>query len=388
MTAQSISGKNIVVVIPCYNQGETVALCADYLLSCGIKPTTILVVDDHSDHGKGARSHHSIHVKIEKASGGKGRSSTRNQGIRSALKLGADFIIFMDGDTIPADNDFVGDHVKALMAGPAGRIVFGMRRHIPRPTDFKAFLRGLPMYHSETCTLPPSDYLTANMDNMFSKRTLTDQDLRIVSGTVAAYQSAQNFDEKCDLITSGMVTWSCNFSLDKEAAHLLNEKMKSAYGVDGWFDDTVFNSGWGYEDVALGLDAHFAGVDIVMKENPQVLHFVHNRTDHLHSHIQGRHRIMERYRRLTALKAQESLPIGRIDSLVLANGTVASTSKKEVVINGRVFTVPLSVRGVGDRVSLAYIFGKFYVNGWTLDTRTGEFSKSLLGKLIFAALSR
>ena len=127
---------------------------------------------------------------------------------------------------------------------------------------------------------------------------MTSQDLRVVSGTVDAYTGSSSFDEKCDLILSGMVTWSCNFSLDREAATKLNAFMVSSYGLDGWFDDTAFASGWGYEDVAMGLDSLFAGIDVQLSDGPRVLHQMHDRTDDLHSHILGRHRIMERYRKL------------------------------------------------------------------------------------------
>jgi len=97
---------------------------------------------------------------------------------------------------------------------------------------------------------------------------------------------------------------------------------------------------------------------------------------------------MERYRRLVDLKSQDLLPIGRVDSLVLASGIVASISKKSLVINGRVFDIPLYVRGTGMKHTLTYAFGKMFVDGWKFDMATGVFSKSLVGKILYKLSER
>ena len=107
-------------------------------------PTAILVVDDHSEPDQVPTSG-TTGVVVISAGEKRGRSSTRNQGIRKALDMGADCIIFMDGDTMPEDKSFVRSHIRALQRGAPGRIVFSTRRHVPSP--------------QLACTRPPSGYL-------------------------------------------------------------------------------------------------------------------------------------------------------------------------------------------------------------------------------------
>lgn len=382
MASYQIPNKKIVVVIPHHNQKSTVELCISHLLLGTRVPDLILVIDDHSDPGQELYIADKGLVKVEPAKYGKGRSSTRNQGIRSAMEEQADFIIFLDGDTIPESEDFVYQHVLALSGGPPGRMHFSTRRHIPRPTDFRDYLSGTMFYPSEKCTVPPSDYLTANMDNLYKGKPMVDTDLRVVSRTIEEYGKAQGFDEKCDLILSGMVTWSCNFSLDAEAAVKINKLMKDIYHVDGWFDDTVFNTGWGYEDVALGLDALFAGVDIRISDGPRVLHFMHNRSDDLHSHIQGRHRIMERYRKLMTSKINNSIGgATKALSLYMSSGLVAYADRSRVYLNGRMMPLP---EGTSDLEyhSVLSVGSRVFVDGWELDITSGQYSRSLTGMLL------
>lgn len=367
---------NVVVVLTSHNQRDTITRCIHKLQEGEPYPTSILVVDDHSEPDQVPTSG-TPGVVVISAGEKRGRSSTRNQGIRKALDMGADCIIFMDGDTMPEDKSFVRSHIRALQRGGApGRLIFSTRRHIPNP--------------QLTCVRPPSDYLTANMDNLFSGSPMTSQDLRVVSGTVSAYAGAASFDEKCDLILSGMVTWSCNFSLDKEAATKLNAFMVSSYGLDGWFDDTAFASGWGYEDVAMGLDSLFAGIDVHLLDGPRVLHQMHDRTDDLHSHIQGRHRIMERYRKL--LSSTDRLLSSRMlgshaKSLVMAGGVVAYTDRSRVYLNGRMFTVPAESLSKLDHTVLS-LGKRIFVDGVELNTSTGTYTRSLVGMLLNWAATR
>jgi glycosyltransferase involved in cell wall biosynthesis len=373
--------KNIVVVIPLHNQKDTVELCASMLLQGSRVPNTILVVDDHSDPDQKITLSHPSLV-VESASGGKGRSSTRNQGIRSALAMGADIILFMDGDTIPEDSQFVMGHVKALDTGHPGKMHFSTRRHIPRPLEFTNYLPGSTQYVRSPCSRPPSDYLTANMDALYRRTAMTDQDLRVVSGTVDAYNATSSFDEKCDLMLSGMVAWSCNFSMDAEAAAKISGLMKSVYQLDGWFDDAAFSSGWGYEDVALGIDALFAGVDVRLGDGPRVLHFMHDRSDELHSHIQGRHRIMERYRRLLTLHRPSLKGTSQwAQTLYMANGIAAYIDRSKLYLGGRMFVVPED-SFVKPKHTILSLGEKMYVDGWLLDRATGTYSASILGRLL------
>jgi hypothetical protein len=226
------------------------------------------------------------------------------------------------------------------------------------------------------------------MDNLFSGKERTSDDLRVVSGTVGAYQGAASFDEKCDLILSGMVTWSCNFSFDRKAAEMLNEFMKASYKLDTWFDDTAFASGWGYEDVAMGLDAIFAGVDICLEDGPRVLHYMHDRTDELHSHILGRHRIMERYRKLLSSRMVSGTTLSsHAQSLMMAGGLVAYADRSRLYLGGRMMTVPEDSLTKMEHTILS-VGQRIFVDGWELDITTGKYTKSLLGMVLNWAATR
>lgn len=61
----------------------------------------------------------------------------------------------------------------------------------------------------------------------------------------------------------------------------------------------------GYEDVAMGIDALYAGLDIWIADDIKILHNSHNRTDGLFDHVKGRHLIMDRYRRLDKITKQK-----------------------------------------------------------------------------------
>ena len=103
-----------------------------------------------------------------------------------------DAIIFIDGDTIPKDNDFIE---KYEVLFDDYDLIFGTREH----TD----ISGL--------NVPPSDILTANMDELWQNKPLNYQDLRVVSKAVESWQNATSFNEKLDLMITGMIGWSCNF---------------------------------------------------------------------------------------------------------------------------------------------------------------------------------
>lgn len=369
----NIPDKKTVVVLLSHNQKKTIARCIGKLRGCNPPPSSFIVVDDHSEPDQVPHSA-DPDVLVVHTGEARGRSSARNLGIREALAAGADYIIFMDGDTMPEDATFVEGHMVFLAGGDPGRMLFSTRRHIPNP--------------EKPCSKPPSDYLTANMDSMYNGEELTSTDLRVVSDTVSTYQSMSSFDEKCDLILSGMVTWSCNFSFDREAANKLNALMQEKYRLDGWFDDRAFSSGWGYEDIAMGLDSLFAGIDVQIQDGPRVLHLMHDRTDDLHSHIQGRHRIMERYRRLLASSLSSKAGIGsHARSLYMAGGMVAYTDRSRIYLNGRVFLAPVNTLTEENHVILS-VGKRIFVDGWDLDTTTGTYKRSLLGMLLNLLTSR
>ena len=294
---------NIVVVIPCHNQDEIVALNIDRLLNYQtVPPTSIIVVDDQS---KSFNIKENDKVKVIHTAVN-GRSSTRNYGIKTALDIGADLVIFMDGDTVAENDNFIENYLELYPAeNPWPKFVFGTRRHVARPLPGhigRYFSIKDIDYPSVTVTKYPSDLLTGNMDSIIadkpiSIKDLDPRDLRIICGIADEFNKL-NADEKIDMIISGMITWSCNFAVNKHALYQLRSHNMMVHGREFWFDDNDFNTGWGYEDVALGLDAMFAGVDVMMTKASDILHFVHNRSDELGTHVVGRHKIMDRYRKL------------------------------------------------------------------------------------------
>ena len=292
---------NIVVVIPCHNQDEIVKLNISRLLNNQtIVPNKIIVVNDKSTSFSIIETDiiKVIHTSIN------GRSSTRNYGIKTALEVGADLVIFMDGDTVPEHDRFIENYAELYPdENPWPKFVFGTRKHVSRPVEgqLSRFFTGMP-YNEVKVTKYPSDLLTGNMDKIITDRPirlrdLDTRDLRIISGVADEFNKL-NHEEKIDMVISGMVTWSCNFAVNKHGLSLLRSHNMMVHGREFYFDDNDFNTGWGYEDVALGLDAMFAGVDIMISKASDILHFVHNRSDELNTHIVGRHKIMDRYRKL------------------------------------------------------------------------------------------
>lgn len=370
-----------VVVIPCHNQQVTVELCIAKLLKQTVVPCKIIVIDDHSDVPPDVGSDLVDVVRASK----KGRSSTRNLGVEEALNYYADVIIFLDGDAIPSDDRFVENHlahhVDSVFVG--GTLVFGLREHIQRPIDWQDYSES-GNYVPLGIRKLPSDLLTGNMDALATGAQLDYTDLRVLSGAYKAYNEATEFSEKCDLISSGMVTWSCNFSVSFTAARYIREKMVSSYGISGWFDDSLFNDGWGYEDVALGIDALFAGVEVSLRDDIGIKHFMHERSDELSSHIVGRHRIMERYRKHLATHQCDDTDM---QAVLLASGYAISITAHHLNVNGRVLTLPAHVIARHGKNTLQSLGGALYVNGYIADIMRGTFRKSVLGWLLYT-LSR
>ena len=267
----------VTVVIPCHNQDDIVRLNIELLLNEQlITPNFIVVINDHS------RKFNIEQTKQVRTFDAplRGRVNCRNFGIEKALELGSDVIIFMDGDSIPKDDSFIRNYIKLDLAGP--KMVFGMRNHIDRPKDLSKFNYDFD-YESIKVKKFPSDLLTANLDRKYIYNNT--EDLRVVSEAEELFSKSKDFNEKANLITSGMITWSCNFLITKEAAEILKTFMKKVYDVDGYFDNKTFGADWGGEDNAFGLDSHFAGIDIKTTKKSNILHFMHERTDSLFTHV-------------------------------------------------------------------------------------------------------
>ncbi len=263
---------NIAVAITNHNQHASVRKCIKALLKQSIPPSTIYILSD----GEEFRYEKDGNV-ICVNHGRKGRCENRNAVVPFFLDSDDDAILFIDGDCKPMNFSFVAKYQNLLTEND---LVFGTRRH----TDVSKL------------HIPPSDLLTANMDNLFSGYDLDYRDLRVVSRAFSAWRDASTFDERLDLMLTGMISWSCNFGITKFGLKRLLKFEKAIFGSRSLFDASAYRDGWGYEDVAMGIDALHAGLKIGVAEDVEVLHTAHDRTDGLFDHVKGRHSIMERNR--------------------------------------------------------------------------------------------
>lgn len=269
----------ISVALTNHNQHALVKETIELLLSAATKPSQIYVLSDAKPFWKLPGDPDCV-IPINNSKKFIGRCGNRNSIIEPFLNSRNDALVFMDGDCFPDTPDFLDKYALLLENHD---LVFGTRRH----TD----ITGLEM--------PPSDLLTANMDRMYHGEKLSYTDLRLVSGAVGAWRESASFSEKLDLMLTGMIGWSCNFGFSRKGLEKLREFQKDTYGLDeGIFDSRAFQDGWGYEDVAMGIDALYAGLDITITDGVRVGHHSHNRSDGLFDHVKGRHVIMERYRGL------------------------------------------------------------------------------------------
>lgn len=268
----------ISVALTNHNQHEMVKETIKLLLSAETKPSHIYVLSDGKpfwDFSKNPRI-----IPLNNTGAFTGRCGNRNSVIKPFLASNDDAIVFMDGDCFPENPAFLE---KYWMLLDNHDLVFGTRRHTP--------VDGL--------SVPPSDLLTANMDNLYHGKPLNYSDLRLVSGAVGAWRDSKSFAERLDLMLTGMIGWSCNFGFTRKGLETLRKFQKDTYGLDeGIFDSCAFHEGWGYEDVAMGIDALYAGLDIMISDGVRVGHHSHDRSDGLFDHVKGRHAIMERYRML------------------------------------------------------------------------------------------
>lgn len=213
-----------------------------------------------------------------------GRCQNRNSVILTFLNNDTDALIFIDGDSWPSDKKFITRYKKLFNKYD---LVFGTRRHTS-VNDIK---------------VPASDLLTANMDELWQGKELNYDDLRETSGAIKAWNNAKSFNERVDLMLTGMIGWSCNFGITKNGLKKHIEFMNTKYGIENsLFDSKAFSKGWGYEDVAMGLDAMYAGLSVTISNDIEIMHQSHERTDGLFDHIKGRHLIMDRYRNLIGCK--------------------------------------------------------------------------------------
>ena len=117
---------NIVVVIPTYNERESIESLIREVLSLSLE-LNILVVDDNSPDGTGAivstLAEESPKVRLLTRKKRKGRGSAGVDGFKKALEMGADLIIEMD-----ADFSHHPRHIPALVANADNyKVVLGSR---------------------------------------------------------------------------------------------------------------------------------------------------------------------------------------------------------------------------------------------------------------------
>lgn len=263
---------NIGIAITNHNQNENIKKTLDVLLKQKVKPSKIFICSDGKPFSSDKENVVCINNKEMK-----GRCLNRNSVIPYFLNEDLDALIFMDGDTAPKNKDFIKKYQEYFKNYD---LIFGTREH----TDITGLKK------------PPSDILTANMDELWLKKKLKYADLRVVSKSVDTWQKSKTFNEKLDLMLTGMIGWSCNFGITKAGLNKMLDFMENTYGKGELFDSQAFNGSWGYEDVAMGIDALYAGLAIWIADDVRIVHQAHERSDGLFDHVKGRHLIMERYR--------------------------------------------------------------------------------------------
>ena len=263
----------IAVNITNHNQNNLVDKAIESLNKQSVKPEMIFVTSDDTPYSSSQYNVSCINHNQ------KGRCYNRNIVLLPFSRSGCEAIIFMDGDCYLEDPDFIKKYIKHFKKHD---LVFGTRKH----TD----ITGLEK--------PASDLLTANMDELWSDKPLNYTDLRVVTGAVEGWKKSKDFYERLDLMITGMIGWSCNFGFTFNGLLKHADFMKRYYGIFDIFDTKAFSGSWGYEDVAMGIDALFAGLDIWIDDDIEVIHNSHNRTDALFDHVRGRHIIMTRMREL------------------------------------------------------------------------------------------
>ena len=264
----------ISICITNHNQNDLVKQTLDILQYQYQKPEYIFVCSD--DKPFTSKAPNVICINNKKL---KGRCENRNSVIQEFLDTDSDALIFIDGDSYPKEKDFL---IKYEDLFEKYDLIFGTREHTS-PKGLKK---------------PASDLLTANMDNLWLKKPLDNSDLRVVSNAVESWQNSTTFNEKLDLMITGMIGWSCNFGFTRKGLIKHLNFMQKHYGKKEIFDSTAFNGNWGYEDVAMGIDALYAGLNIWISDDMKIVHQAHERSDGLFDHVKGRHLIMERVRNL------------------------------------------------------------------------------------------
>jgi len=278
----------LTVIIPCKNQDSIVNLAIDMFRHMPTPPDNILVLNDRSDTFN-IKEDSFVNVLNTADYGISGRSATRNLGIQFCYEIGTDRFIFIDGDSVPRNSSFIKQYNHEFDENE-NQLLIGLRNHVNEISykDVKLCSGKINKY--------PSDYLTTNQDNFSLGLTPTNEDLRKVSKMNKYFNASTTFEEKSDHMLSGWVMWSCNFGISKIALDKLQDHNNKVFGSPFWFDEIEFTK-WGYEDIAFGLDALYSDVDVNFI-SVYTEHLMHDRSDELFTHIEGKSLIYKRYRKL------------------------------------------------------------------------------------------
>ena len=189
-----------------HNQHELVYQTIEAIKAQTVQPDFIYVCSDDKSFLSNEPNVICINNKVLK-----GRCQNRNSVIKNFLNSSSDALVFIDGDTCPKNDNFIEKYEDCFKNYD---LVFGTREHT-NPIGLKK---------------PPSDLLTANMDNLWNNKPLSYEDLRVASNAVNTWQNSYKFYEKLDLMVTGMIGWSCNFGFTKEGLKKHLEFMKNTYG--------------------------------------------------------------------------------------------------------------------------------------------------------------
>lgn len=265
----------ISICITNHNQNDIVSQTIKLLNQQYQKPELIFVCSD--DRIFQTKDENVVCINNKK---NKGRCNNKNAVIKEFLDSESDALIFIDGDTYPKNNDFI---IKYEDYFEHFDLVFGTKEHTS-PNGLKK---------------PPSDLLAANMDNLWNHKPLNYDDFRVVKDAVSTWHNTFKFNEKLDLMLTGLISWGGNFGITRKGLLTYLDFVEKHYGKRELFDSKANKGGWSYEDTAMGIDALFAGLNIWISDDMKVVHKSHERTDDLFDHVASKHLIQERVRNLT-----------------------------------------------------------------------------------------
>ena len=105
------------VIVPVYNGAATVATTIQALKRQTLPAAELIVVDDGSSDGTAELLTELAGVRVVRLASNQGRACARNAGARVASQP---WLLFLDNDRVPADENFIASHQQVLQQGAAG----------------------------------------------------------------------------------------------------------------------------------------------------------------------------------------------------------------------------------------------------------------------------